>query len=128
MTQVHGYTMAQEVMSLFNWKSPAQVSATAKREGWYFIKVGAAHLYASQDVLAFRDTRYRTDLLRQEGWWNGLGLYRDEDIDVLGGCYYCGSFAIKHPQTAEAWVCLEGHRGGDGALAELKKSDPEYFI
>lgn len=107
MTQVTGYYATSEVAELFGWKRQA-VSVTARREGWGVVKIGNSHLYASEDVRAYRDARHRTQLAREFGW-TGRGLYRDEDIDIE--CPVCGAFAIEWPPlVGDTWLCLEGHK------------------
>jgi len=87
-----------------------RVAGLAQREGWEKQMVGNAALYAAEDVREYRDTRYRTELVKKAGWWSGRGLYRDADLDIA--CPVCEGFAVERPLTAEGeidWICLKGH-------------------
>lgn len=110
MTTIPGYYTTQEIAELLSL-TRQRVASLARREGWASNLVGNAALYPVDDVREYRDTRYRTQLLKKAGWWSGRGLYRDGDIDVGGGCPECGKFAIEHPDMDGRWVCLEGHKG-----------------
>ena len=125
MSKISGYLTTKEIKEMFGW-GRAQVSATAKRESWPRKKVGTSYLYDNQEILEYRDARYRTELLKKAGWWSGPGLYRDNEIDVLNGCSVCQNFAIEDPETGEKWICLEGHTGTSADIvAKMKEDYPE---
>lgn len=97
--------------------SKQAVQKAATKEQWHIVrKVGNVHLYAAEDVLEYRDHRYRTRLVKALGW-SGRGLYRVDDVDIE--CPQCVAFAVEWPAPpylAEKFMCLEGHKGfrGDG--------------
>jgi hypothetical protein len=95
-------TLAEAAALLGISKQGAQKAARV--EGWPLArKVGNVHLYFREDILEYRDHRYRTQLAKALGW-RGRGLYREGSIDIE--CPACGAFAID--QFGKS-LCLEGH-------------------
>lgn len=131
-----GYYSTREIMALFGWRTRAQVSATAKSQGWAALRVGNVALYRGEDVVAYAQKRRRTRLAEELGWsWSGhprtTRLIEDDGFDIA--CPVCGAQALlKIPQTAELiaayidsvnqetpwpWRCANGHGGGqDGVV------------
>ncbi len=108
MGKIRGYLKTIEIMKIFNW-GRAQTSATARREKWKREQVGTSFLYHEEEIYKYRDTRFRTQLLKKANWWTGPGLYRDSDIDII--CPICESFAVKEPKAGDEWICLKNHTG-----------------
>lgn len=106
---IPGYITPQEIKARFGWNR-AQLTATAKREGWARYAVGNTFLYDAQDIADFALIRNRTELLKKAGWKLQPGLARREDLDYDPGCPECGKLAVLLPDES-GWMCIEGHRG-----------------
>lgn len=100
-----------EAAAILGISKPGTLKAV-KSEGWTIAKiVGNIHLYYAEDVLEYRDHRYRTQLAKAMGW-SGRGLYRADDVDIE--CPVCGKFSVKWPAPpylSDKFLCIEGHEG-----------------
>lgn len=109
---IPGFYTTAEIMARFNWQR-AQVSATAKREKWEFLKVGTSKLWRALDVDDYALARTRTELQQQLGWQPAVGakqLLRADDADFI--CPVCGGFAVELWPPLEGkrpWRCVNGH-------------------
>lgn len=107
--EIPGYLTPKEIMVQFGW-GRAQLSATARREGWARYRVGNAYLYDEQDIADFALARNRTSLLKKAGWKLPPGLVRHDDWDLDPGCPECGLLAVLTPDES-GWLCVQGHTG-----------------
>lgn len=110
---IPGYYTAAEAAPVLGL-TKIGAAKVARAEGWIAYKVGNTHLYREEDVREYRDHRYRTQLVKSLGWV-GLGLYRDDQIDIKCSC---GAFAVKWPPLEPTnFMCLnlqlflKGHEG-----------------